>query len=154
MCNKSIICGVLFSTGAITLYEGNNMLSALAKYVINRLIHGLFHIALIISSRLISSLGIKPSGPISRSRADNKSNMKKVMYQSINITNSMCINLLAFVKLLCHFLFVCVTSLQWTQNTFGQYILRFCRDFAHAKQIVQYEILPCNMTIYHKKRIT
>jgi hypothetical protein len=33
------------------------MLSALAKYVINRLIHGLFHIALVISSRLISSLG-------------------------------------------------------------------------------------------------
>jgi hypothetical protein len=33
-----------------------NMLSALAKYVINRLIHGLFHIALVISPRLISSL--------------------------------------------------------------------------------------------------
>jgi hypothetical protein len=38
MCNKSIICGVLFTSGAITFYEGNNMLSALAKYVINRLI--------------------------------------------------------------------------------------------------------------------
>jgi hypothetical protein len=41
--------------------EGNNMLSTLAKYVINRLIHGLFHIALVISLRLISSLGLKPS---------------------------------------------------------------------------------------------
>ena len=30
----------------VTFYEGNNMLSALAKYVINRLIHGLIHIAL------------------------------------------------------------------------------------------------------------
>jgi len=57
MCNKSIICGVLFTSGAITFYEGNNMLSALAKYVINRLMHGLFHIAFVISPRLISSLG-------------------------------------------------------------------------------------------------
>jgi hypothetical protein len=90
MCNKSIICGVLFASGAITFYEGNNMLcppvkgnnilSALAKYVINRLIHGLFHIAFVISPRLISSLGLKPSGPISRSRADNKGNMQKAMY--------------------------------------------------------------------------
>ena len=56
------------------------MLSALAKYVINRLIHGLFHIALVISPRLISSLGLKLLGPISRSRADNKGNMKKAMY--------------------------------------------------------------------------
>jgi hypothetical protein len=44
MCNKSIICGVLFAARAITFYEGksqkgNNMLSALTKYVINRLIH-------------------------------------------------------------------------------------------------------------------
>jgi hypothetical protein len=39
------------------LMKGNNMLSALAKYVINRLIHGLFHIALVISPRLVSSLG-------------------------------------------------------------------------------------------------
>jgi hypothetical protein len=39
MCNKNIICGVLFASGTITFYEGNNMLSALAKYVINRLIH-------------------------------------------------------------------------------------------------------------------
>ena len=31
--------------------NGNNMLSALAKYVRNRLIHGLFHIALVISPR-------------------------------------------------------------------------------------------------------
>ena len=53
------------------------MLSALAKYVINRLIHGFIHIALVISPRLISSIGLKPSGPISRSRADNKGNMKK-----------------------------------------------------------------------------
>ena len=60
------------------------MLSALAKYVINRLIHGLFHIALVISPRLISPIGLKPSWPISRSRADNKVNMKKAMYQSIN----------------------------------------------------------------------
>jgi hypothetical protein len=37
--------------------KGNNMLSALAKYVINRLIHGLFHIALVISPRLTWSLG-------------------------------------------------------------------------------------------------
>jgi hypothetical protein len=44
---------VLFASGAITFYEGNNMLSALAKYVMNRLIHGLFHIALVISPRLI-----------------------------------------------------------------------------------------------------
>ena len=51
MCNKSIICGVLFAFVAITFYEGNNMLSAKAKYVINRLIHGLFHIALVISPR-------------------------------------------------------------------------------------------------------
>ena len=87
MCNKSIICGVLFASGAIAFYEGNvicplvngnNMLSALAKYVINRLIHGLFHIALVISPRLISSLGLKPSGSTSRSRADNKGNMKKL----------------------------------------------------------------------------
>jgi len=42
------------------------MLSALVKYVINRLIHGLFHSSLVISPRLISSLGLKPSGPISR----------------------------------------------------------------------------------------
>ena len=69
MCNKSIICSVLFASGAITFYEGNNMLSALAKYVINRLIHGLFHIALVISPRLTS-----------RFRADNKGNMKKAMY--------------------------------------------------------------------------
>jgi hypothetical protein len=68
MCNKSIICGVLFASGAITFYEGNNILSVLAKYVINRLIHGLFHIALVISSR-----------PISRYRADIKGNMKKAM---------------------------------------------------------------------------
>jgi hypothetical protein len=47
----------LVPSGAITFYEGNNMLSALAKYVINRLIHDLFHIALVISPRLISSLG-------------------------------------------------------------------------------------------------
>ena len=60
MCNKSIICCVLFAPRAITFYEGNNMLSALAKYVINRLIHGLFHIAL-----------VKALGPISRSRADD-----------------------------------------------------------------------------------
>jgi hypothetical protein len=60
--------------------KGKNMLSALAKYVINRLIHGLFHIALVISPRLISSLGLKPSEPISRSRADYKGNMKKAMY--------------------------------------------------------------------------
>jgi len=58
MCNKSIICGMLFISGAITFYEGNNMLSALTKYVINRLIHGFFHIALVISPRLISSLGV------------------------------------------------------------------------------------------------
>jgi hypothetical protein len=38
----------------------NNMLSALAKYVINRLIHGLFHISLVIIPRLISSIGLKP----------------------------------------------------------------------------------------------
>ena len=62
MCNKSIIYGALFASGAITFYEcplvkGNYMLSALAKYVINRLIHGLFHIALVIIPRLISSLG-------------------------------------------------------------------------------------------------
>jgi hypothetical protein len=80
MCNKSIICGVLLASGAITFYESNNMLSALAKYVINRLIHGLFQIALVISPRLISSFGLKPSGPISRSRADNKGSMKKAMY--------------------------------------------------------------------------
>jgi hypothetical protein len=41
------------------------MLSLLAKYVINRLIHGLFHIALVISPGLISPLGLKPSGLIS-----------------------------------------------------------------------------------------
>ena len=80
MCNKNIICGVLIASEAITFYEGNNMLSALAKYVINRLIHGPFHIALVVSPRLISYLGLKPSGPISRYRADNKGNMKKAMY--------------------------------------------------------------------------
>ena len=42
---------MLFASGSITFYEGNNMLSALAKYVINRLIHGLFTIALVISPR-------------------------------------------------------------------------------------------------------
>jgi hypothetical protein len=57
MCNKSIICGVLFTSGAITFYEGNNKLSALTQYVINRLMHGLFHIDLVISPGLISSLG-------------------------------------------------------------------------------------------------
>ena len=57
-----IICIMLFASGAITCYlpscegRGSSMLSALAKYVINRLIHGLFHIALVISPRLISSL--------------------------------------------------------------------------------------------------
>jgi hypothetical protein len=45
------------------------MLSALAKYAINRLIHGLFHIALVISPQLISSLW-----------ANIKGNMKKAMY--------------------------------------------------------------------------
>ena len=75
MCNKSIICGVLFASGAITFCEDNNMLSTLAKYVINRVIHGLFHIALVIGPRLISSLGLT-----SRFRADNKGNMKKAMY--------------------------------------------------------------------------
>jgi hypothetical protein len=64
MSNKSIICSVLFATGAITCYL------ALAKYVINRLIHGLFHIALVII----------PQGRYQRSRADNKGNMKKAMY--------------------------------------------------------------------------
>ena len=39
------------------LVKGNNMFSVLAKYVINRLIHGLFHIDLVISPRFISSLG-------------------------------------------------------------------------------------------------
>jgi hypothetical protein len=59
---------MLFDSGAIAFYEGNymlsalfvkgnNMLSALAKYVINRLIHGLLYIALVIRPRLISSLG-------------------------------------------------------------------------------------------------
>jgi hypothetical protein len=37
-------------------------------------IHDLFHIVLVISPRLISSVGLKPLGPISRSRADNKGN--------------------------------------------------------------------------------
>jgi hypothetical protein len=56
------------------------MVSTLAKYVINRLKHGLFHIAFVISLRLISSLGFKALGPISRSRADAKGNIKKAMY--------------------------------------------------------------------------
>jgi hypothetical protein len=51
-----------------------------AMQMINRLIHGFFHIAFVINPRLISSLGLKPSGPISRSRADNKGNIKKAMY--------------------------------------------------------------------------
>ena len=34
----------------------------------------------LIGPRLILSLWLKPSGPISRSRADNKGNMKKAMY--------------------------------------------------------------------------
>ena len=80
MSNKSIICGVLFVSGAITFYEGNNILYALAKYVINRLIHGLFHFALVVIPLLISSLGLKPSGTMSRYRADIKGNMKKAMY--------------------------------------------------------------------------
>jgi hypothetical protein len=42
--------------------------------VINRLIHGLFHVALVISPQLISAQWYRPSGPISRSRADNKGN--------------------------------------------------------------------------------
>jgi hypothetical protein len=33
MCNKSIICGVLFASGAITFYEDNNMLSALLWFL-------------------------------------------------------------------------------------------------------------------------
>ena len=33
MCNKSIICGVLFASGAIAFYEGNNMLSALLWFL-------------------------------------------------------------------------------------------------------------------------
>jgi hypothetical protein len=44
--------------------RGNNMLSALAKYVLNRLIHGLFHIALVISPRLISFLWAVQTGSI------------------------------------------------------------------------------------------
>jgi hypothetical protein len=40
MRNKSIICGVLFASGAIAFYEGNNMLSALlcfyGPYAIDR----------------------------------------------------------------------------------------------------------------------
>jgi hypothetical protein len=43
------------------------MLSALAKYVINRLIHGLFQIALVV-----------------KSRADNKGNMKKAIYMLLS----------------------------------------------------------------------
>jgi hypothetical protein len=31
--NKSIICGVVFTSGAITFYEGNNMLSALLWFL-------------------------------------------------------------------------------------------------------------------------
>jgi hypothetical protein len=69
---KSIWMFIFYNTLKDARLEGNDMLSALAKYVINRLIYGLFHIALVISHRLISSLGIKPSGPISRSRANNK----------------------------------------------------------------------------------
>jgi hypothetical protein len=63
MSNKSIICSVLFATGAITCYL------ALAKYVINRLIHGLFHIALVISPRLISSLRADIKGLVLITRA-------------------------------------------------------------------------------------
>jgi hypothetical protein len=33
--------------------KGNTILSALAKYVMNRLIHGVFHIAIVISPRII-----------------------------------------------------------------------------------------------------
>ena len=33
MCNKSIICGVLFDFGEIAFYEGNNMLSALLWFL-------------------------------------------------------------------------------------------------------------------------
>ena len=37
MCNKSIICGVLFASGAIPFYEGNNMLSGfLGPYTMDR----------------------------------------------------------------------------------------------------------------------
>ena len=42
MCNKSIICGVLFASGAITFYEGNN----------KRLLHDIFHIGPGINPRL------------------------------------------------------------------------------------------------------
>ena len=56
------------------------MLSALAKYVINRLIHGFFHIALVISPRHDIIPRAKALGPISRSRADSKGNLKKAMY--------------------------------------------------------------------------
>ena len=66
MCNNSIIYSVLFAPMAITFYEGNNMLSALAKYVINRLIHGLFHIALVTlyqpSTDIVPRADIKVSG--------------------------------------------------------------------------------------------
>jgi hypothetical protein len=39
MCNKSIICGVLFDSGAITFYEGNTILSALLWFLCNSLYH-------------------------------------------------------------------------------------------------------------------
>jgi hypothetical protein len=39
MCNKSIICAVLFASKAIIFYEGNNMLSALL-WVLRTLYHG------------------------------------------------------------------------------------------------------------------
>jgi hypothetical protein len=85
MCNKSLICRVLFASGAITFYEGNNMLSALLLrgLYIYRLIHGLFHIALSylhISTRpWYRHRGLYPEGRY-QSRADDKGNMKKAMY--------------------------------------------------------------------------
>ena len=64
----------------------------------------------------------------------------------------------AIVQLLRHFLcvYLLCAALQRTMKTFGWLILKYCREFAHClnkSDTVQYENLPCNMTINHKKRI-
>ena len=63
--------------------------------------------------------------------------------------------LLAFVKLMYHFLFVFVwRHCNWRRKRLASKFKNFARISPTAKWIVQYESMSWNMTIYHKKRIT
>ena len=53
----------LISIGLVSVWEVNLVLfNSMLKYVINRLMHSFFHIRIVIIPRLISTLGLKPSG--------------------------------------------------------------------------------------------